>query len=385
MRGITQHSDTAEGPFGLSVGQRRVTLFFVFTVLGLIEAVREYIVFNIGAQRYSWSQVITWGLTDWYLWAIFSLVIIRVTRVVGFERKHWPWNILIHLGLAVVICGLEIFLDAVAFRITETWLFPEMVQPSATIMRTYVFFLKQMGHTALIIYFLIALASYAVNYYRQYRGAELASARIQAQLAEAQLESLKSRLQPHFLFNSLNSISALIHSGPEAADRMTARLSELLRTSIENAGVQEVSLRDELEFLNRYLDIQKIRFEHRLDARFSIDSTVLDMAVPNQLLQPLVENSIHHGVSKLTRPVTVEIIAFPNGGQLCLAVKDNGPGLSIGKDSANTGFGLRSTRERLRQMYGVNHFFGIASDPAGGVEISMRIPLKPIALPVEEV
>ena len=366
----------ADGPFGLTKWQTRLALFLVWTILGVLEATREHIVFNIGGGDFKWHQTLVWGLTDWYLWGILSLIIVRITRVVGFERRLWPWNLLLHLSLAVFFGISEIFLDTIGYRLSLQFLFQGEVVDHSTLWVNYVYFLKTMGHTAIIIYFLIALGSYALTYFRQFRDAEVDRARVQTQLAEAHLESLKSRLHPHFLFNALNSISALLHTDVERADRMIARLSELLRASIENTGVREVSLREEIEFLNRYLEIQKVRFEDRLEVSYQTGKEVSGAAVPSLILQPLVENTIRHGVAKVVRPVNVRVSAFKENGNLVISVKDDGPGFEKPVAEVKPGFGLRSTRERLEQMYGTNQSFDLQSSPGEGVGITIQLPFR---------
>jgi LytS/YehU family sensor histidine kinase len=296
--------------------------------------------------------------------------------VVGFERRLWPWNLLMHLALAIIFGASQIFLDTLGYRLSFTLLFTEITE-TQQLWQNYVYFLKTMGHTAIIIYFMIALGSYALTYFRQFRDAEVDRARVRTQLAEAHLESLKSRLHPHFLFNALNSISALLHTDVERADRMIARLSELLRVSIENTGVREVRLSDEIDFLNRYLDIQKVRFEDRLTVAYNTTDEVAGAAVPSLILQPLVENTIRHGVSKVIRPVTVQVEAYKENGNLVISVQDNGPGFDRPVDEVEPGFGLRSTRERLIQMYGNNQSFELQSTPGEGVGIRIRLPYRP--------
>ncbi len=376
---MNENSNTFEdGPFGLTKWQRRLALLLVFTVFGVLEATREHIVFNLGGGDYKWHWTLVWGLTDWYLWGLLSLIIIRITRVVGFERRLWPWNLLLHLVLAICFGMSQIFLDTVGYRLSIDLLFTGQVVEGSSLWQNYVYFLKTMGHTAIIIYFLIALGSYALTYFRQFRDAQVDRARVQTQLAEAHLESLKSRLHPHFLFNALNSISALLHTDVERADRMIARLSELLRASIENTGIKEVSLRDEIDFLDRYLEIQRVRFEDRFEVSYQTGDEVSNAAVPSLILQPLVENTIRHGVAKVIRPVSVMVSAHRENGNLVISVKDDGPGFEKPVADVKPGFGLRSTRERLEQMYGTNQSLDLQSSPGEGVGITIRLPFRRI-------
>jgi two-component system, LytTR family, sensor kinase len=232
-----------------------------------------------------------------------------------------------------------------------------------------------------MIYWLILLISYAFDYQRRYREGEVRATRLEAQLAQAQLQALKMQLHPHFLFNTLHSISALVHKSPNAADKMIARLGDFLRQTLENAGAQEVSLQQELEFLKCYLEIERIRFEDRLTIQFDIDPQTLDARLPNLILQPIVENAIRHGIAPRTGPGRIEIEARRFNGTLHVQVTDNGQGLS--PDSTNgtivkEGVGLANTQARLKQLYGDDHRLDLANTAKGGLTVILEIPFKEV-------
>src|SRR5207248_259251 len=194
----------------------------------------------------------------------------------------------------------------------------------------------------LLVYCIIVLISHAAVYYQRYREGELRA-------SQAQLQALKMQLHPHFLFNTLHSISALVHRDPEAADKMIARLGDFLRLTLDASATQEVPLRRELEFLNCYLDIERVRFSDRLTTSIEVDPRVLDCRVPNLILQPLVENAIRHGVSQRTAPGHVRVSAERLGDALRLEVSDNGSGLSQqppARPAGSGGVGLSNTRAR---------------------------------------
>ncbi|HJR52848.1 MAG TPA: histidine kinase [Gemmatimonadota bacterium] len=203
----------------------------------------------------------------------------------------------------------------------------------------------------------------------------LQASELETRLARAQLDSLKMQLQPHFLFNTLHSVSALIHEDDEAADLMIARLSDFLRLVIEHAGAQEVALVQELEFLNRYLEIQQVRFQDRLRVSFDVDPEVLDAMVPNLVLQPLVENAIRHAVEPRAAGGRVEVSATRNGDTLCLTVRDDGPGLRAGAWTV-PGVGISNTRARLEQLYGDRQALEIANHAEGGALVTVRFPWR---------
>ncbi|HEX8335221.1 MAG TPA: histidine kinase, partial [Pyrinomonadaceae bacterium] len=224
----------------------------------------------------------------------------------------------------------------------------------------------------LLVYWIIVVISHAADYYQRYREGELRA-------SQAQLQALKMQLHPHFLFNALHSVSALIHADPDAADKMIARLGDFLRLTLDSAAAQEVTLKQELEFLNCYLDIERTRFRDRLTTHIDADPQVLDCVVPNLILQPIVENAIRHGVSQRAAHGHVEVRAERAGDRLRLEVRDNGRGLPEGAEACRAkqgGVGLANTRARLQQLYGGDFRFELRNAPAGGVVVTLEIPLR---------
>ncbi|HMV49826.1 MAG TPA: histidine kinase, partial [Blastocatellia bacterium] len=187
------------------------------------------------------------------------------------------------------------------------------------------------------------------------------------------LQALKMQLQPHFLFNTLNSISALQLTDVETANRMTARLGDFLRLTLDNAGTQEVTLRQEMEFLRGYLEIEQLRFQERLQVTFDLTPEALEARVPNLILQPIVENSIRHGIAPVSEAGRIEVRAARQNGHLELSVRDDGPGIVAG-ESGKDGIGLANTRSRLQQLYGDAHRLDIENAAGGGLLVKMTIP-----------
>jgi two-component system LytT family sensor kinase len=183
------------------------------------------------------------------------------------------------------------------------------------------------------------------------------------------------QLHPHFLFNTLNAISTLVHKDPEVADRMIARLSDLLRLTLENIGVQEVRLAQELEFLERYLEIERMRFPDRLEVRMRIAPETLDARAPYLILQPLVENAIRHGIAPRSTRGRVEVRAERKNGMLILEVRDDGPGISP-KANPKKGLGISSTRARLEKLYGAAHRFDLSNASEGGLVVTLAWPFQ---------
>ncbi|HEV2732879.1 MAG TPA: histidine kinase [Terriglobales bacterium] len=193
-----------------------------------------------------------------------------------------------------------------------------------------------------------------------------------------QLQALRTQLHPHFLFNTLNAIATVVHRDPEAADQMIARLSDLLRLTLEGIGVQEVSPAQEIDFLRGYLEIEQARFGHRLTVDMQIAPEVLGARIPYLILQPLVENAIRHGVAPRSQPGRVVIRAESDNGFLVLEVRDNGPGLAAGFDTpTRRGMGLSNTRSRLEKLYGERQRFEAKNGSNGGCVVTLTSPFQP--------
>ena len=227
-----------------------------------------------------------------------------------------------------------------------------------------------------LIYFVILGSIHAFDYYQRYRDRELQAARLREQLAQSQLQVLRAQLQPHFLFNTLNSIVGLIRSNEsKAAVDMTTRLSDLLRQVLAYSDKQEASLREEMEMTQRYLEIQQMRFSDRLQVDIRLEPETLDAKVPSLILQPLVENALLHGVAKRAANARVTLRAERRNGMLAIEVYNDGPQLPAAWSmDACTGFGLANTRARLQQHYPQRHTFGLTNKGADGVSANLTVP-----------
>jgi two-component system, LytTR family, sensor kinase len=226
-------------------------------------------------------------------------------------------------------------------------------------------------------YIPIVVIAHALLYYRRLQEKELRAAQLAAQLTKARLQTLKSQMQPHFLFNTLHSISSLMLTNVVAADRMMTSLSDLLRMSLEDNGNQLTTLSRELEFLSVYVEIEKARFEDRLHVVFDIAPECLDTQVPHLLLQPLVENAVRHGISKRSQPGRIFVLVRRGSDNLEVWIRDNGPGLVDPPEQAfKRGLGLSVARERLRELYGERQTCTIRNMPHGGAEVYLRMPFN---------
>jgi sensor histidine kinase YesM len=216
--------------------------------------------------------------------------------------------------------------------------------------------------------------AHAIRFYERAQARERREAELEARLAQARLEALRMQLNPHFLFNTLNSIASLVHEDPRTAEEMIEALSELLRLALHTSGNQESTLRDELHFLDHYLLIERARFGERLRLEKHIDSSALNASVPTLILQPLVENAVKHGIESQLAPGIVHITAERSNDRLRLVVKDNGRGLL--SEKLNEGVGLRNTRLRLHELYGTDGMLQIRSAPGQGFSAEILIPWR---------
>ncbi|HSB08482.1 MAG TPA: histidine kinase [Blastocatellia bacterium] len=326
------------------------------------------------------GQMLVWELPYWLLWAGLGPVVFWLAGRFPIDRERWLRNSLLHILACVTL--------AIAHRaiyLILGWLLNVAAyQNLRSIPELYSSDILFNLPTGFMSYGTIFLVSYVIDYYRRHQEEELKISRLKAELAEAklqvteaQLQALKMQLHPHFLFNTLNSISALLEEDVDAADQMLARLGDFLRMTLENSGAQQVTLQEELEFLRCYLEIEHVRFHDRLTVNLLIEPETLEARVPNLILQPIVENAIRHGIVSRIAPGEIAIRARRSGNSLELQVKDNGPGLHCdGAGIVKQGLGLGNTRARLEQMYGGSHNFDMTDAPEGGLKVTLEIPFE---------
>jgi sensor histidine kinase YesM len=304
-----------------------------------------------------------------YTWGATVPLILVLGYYYPFERKRVVRSVAVQFFLSIAVNFIIILCN-----FSVDWLIrmggpPGWMGASSRLKEELSNYIINRTTTNLIFYWAILGVSQAITYFRKYQDREL-------RLTQAQLQVLKAQLNPHFLFNTLHSISTLIHEDVEIADRMVVHLGDFLRTTLRDVNVQEVSLKRELEVLGSYLQIELIRFRDRLHVEMLIDPEVMNAAVPNLILQPLVENAIKHGIAPHSLDGRIEIKAARENGMLQLQVCDDGPGASVEQYQTTEGVGLANTRARLKQLYGAAHHFEIKNGTGTGFVVEFKIPYR---------
>ncbi len=308
------------------------------------------------------------------LWVALTPVILRFSWRFPIESGNVPARVALHLGASIVV--------ALAQKAVFHFLFAALTAAEGRPVAwgsvwEWTFLYLDYGF---MNYWGLALLRHGYDYFRRYHANELEKSKLESQLVRARLQALEMQLQPHFLFNTLNAVAVLIQRDPAAARTMITKLSELLRLTLEKKSSPEVSLREELEILDCYLHIEQTRFGDRLTVTREIGAGLMDALVPALLLQPIVENAMHHGVARRRAGTSVAVRAERANGDLRLEVSDTGPGIDPGAPLTE-GIGLSTTRERLRQLYGDRSTFELRPTPGGGLTVVVRLPHHTAPIP----
>jgi signal transduction histidine kinase len=358
---------------GRKLGRLKAALaaFSVFTVAGLIFAMELYIGFFGSRTEQPLRYYLIWTLGTAWSWLAVSPIIFRCARRWTFEQGRWWQSLAGHAATLLLVAPLQSLLDTVLSLLLYGESLPAIVTLAMTVSDTM--FLSGLAG-APVPFVVIAGLVHGSRYYRQYREHELAAARLETALTEARLQALRAQINPHFLFNTLNSIGALSRRDPEGTNRMVTLLCALLRRSLDSDSRQVVSLGEEVGFAGDYLEIERVRFPDRLRVAFEVPRELLDWPVPSLILQPLVENAVRHGIAPRSSPGLVTVSARLSGTSLELTVEDDGVGLPprAGEDG---GLGLRITRDRLRLLYGGDAGLKITKPPGGGSRVTVTLPL----------
>jgi len=313
-----------------------------------------------------WARALTWNLSNFWLW----MVLVPLVGWLGRQGAGGGWRrfCLVHLPAALAVALLQMLAHLVVF-----W-YPSGSghMPVHTLGQYLRMEFAYSFHLAVLTYWIILAVLRGMESRRHLRDERLRNARLETQLAQSQLQALRMQLQPHFLFNTLNAISALALADPLQARLMIARLSDFLRLTLEERHAPQVPLSRELEFLACYLGIQQVRFQDRLSTQLDVADDTLAAAVPNLILQPLVENALRHGLQDKPGAGTLRISTRRDGGHLQLRVDDDGLGLPPA--GAAEGIGLGNTRSRLRMLFGDAAKLQLSPIPGGGTRAEVRLP-----------
>jgi two-component system, LytTR family, sensor kinase len=322
-----------------------------WTVLSLLFVPEAYLFFLYRGDAIPVSRIVALTLANAGIVLLFLPGIIWLTRRYPLEQRTWRKALLVHIPACLF------------FSLSHSWLYAALCYASPKLF--HMLFIR--FHPNLLTYWAVVGFSSATDYFQRYKERE-------KQLAQAELHLLRAQLQPHFLFNCLHTISAMVHEDVAAADRMINRLSELLRVILQSIGQHEVPLQDELKLLQAYVEIERVRFQERLALELQVDPDALDALVPSMMLQPLAENSIHHGFRSRQKAGRIAVEAARRNGHLVLTFSDNGCGFNASCEASRKGLGLSNTRRRLEQLYPNAHRFEMHNVAAGGARLLIEIP-----------
>ena len=345
--------------------------FAAATFFGAINAIQ---IISIDNGQHHWGEAFTHALLLWYLFLPIVPLAIVLAQVLPAAREHKLRNLCIHSLIALAVGAVHPYAYILAYSLATQ---PRWAILVAKSLLPYLhFWYMQDLLMAVLAYAMTVAATQAFFYYRSFQQDQLRTAHLQAQLANANLTALKMQLHPHFLFNALHSISALQMTDREAAQKMTALLGDFLRMTLRDLDRQEIPLRQEFEFLERYLAIEQMRFGSRL--RFSVEaaSEILDAAVPQLILQPIVENAVRHGIAPYGCGGEIVVRAVRDADRLLLTVQDSGPGILEHRLDASLGLGLSNTRARLSLLYGTAQQLALENLAGGGFCVRIEIPFR---------
>jgi len=341
--------------------------FILWTILAFLTAAGAHVYMASMGSPVSWAQLLAWNITISLIWSLLTPFVYELSRRYSFDRAGWHSALPIHV-IASVVLAFVAAVALVSINPLITW----TKEPNIP------FFAHVLSRTFMDIqrYWYIVLVTQTIAFYGKYQERQILSSQLEAQLARAQLEVLKIQLEPHFLFNTLNSIAALARHDGEAAEHMTLQLADLLRMSLDGVGVYEVPLQQELTFLQKYIDIQQVRFHDRLHVETEIDPRTLDTLVPNLILQPIVENAIRHGIGPRRAGGVIRISTWRDRDDVWMEIRDNGVGFTRGGLMPPEGVGLSNTRGRLQQLYNEDHAMVLEDATGGGCTVKIRVPYR---------
>lgn len=359
----------------------RLLFAVVWIVPAVLASLQMALVGDASGAHYTLATAFVWQGATWLLWSLWSLLILTlVDRVKLDTARILPW-LTVHIGASALVCIVDVFVIA--------WL--DHVFSAVGQVTSYAFTLRVVlvNHLdfQVVLYWAVLGAAYMVEYVRRYRERDRAATELEQKLAHTQLEALRMQLNPHFLFNALNSVAELMEMDVREAQRTLTRVSDLLRLSLRSAGQSMIPVWQEIELVELYLQIARVRYGNGLEADITVDPSIVDEMVPSFLLQPLVENALKHGLAPGHRDQCIEVRVGRQGNSIDIVVEDNGKGLdglltTSGRFLAavpsvdGLGIGLTNTRSRLTMLYRDRYAFRMSNLPTGGCRVEIRLPME---------
>jgi len=341
-------------------------VFGVWTFLAVFSASQTAVSLTQRGEPIVWSDLLAGRFADWYSCALFTPIFFWLAGRYPIDRQSWR----VTIPLTLAVTSACVVLKYALLVPIEHWMGLNLKSSFGTALS------RNFANESMAFWAVIGVV-HALEFNRRYREREVAAADLRARLSEAQLDALRSQIHPHFLFNTLHSISTLMHRDVEAADTMLTRLSDLLRLTMKHRGNNEITLRDELALVDNYIEIMRVRFGDRLTVSRNVEPDTLDVLVPQFILQPLVENAFDHGIARTPGPSRIEIRAESRADRLELSVSDNGSGPDSSPAAGRKhGIGLTNTRLRLEQLYGSAQSMSLDRSPGLGTRVTILVPWR---------
>lgn len=348
-----------------------LTLLFIWSLTALIFTTINYLSSRGEGRNSNFWIILLDNVFRFGVWAFLSPLILELCRRFDFQTKsNYIRDLSAHIFGAFLFTSIQIFF----YGMSAWFSFIQYRDPESNLGQFFRNTFLGFFYLGLLVYGPILFACQAIIRNRRFAAEQKKSADLQSQLVQAQLQALKMQLQPHFLFNTLNSISSLVLKNPPQAQMMIAKLGDFLRLTLDFNENQMVLLSEELRFLRSYLEIEQIRFSEKLQVIFDVNDDVMNAVVPHLALQPIVENSVKHGISQLTEEGKIDITAKKIGDKLLLRVKDNGPGKTVSAEKNQTG--ISNIKTRLKHLYGEDFSFEMNGEPGEGMTVTVTIPLS---------
>jgi uncharacterized membrane-anchored protein YhcB (DUF1043 family) len=350
----------------------------IWAGVGLFDATQTVFVMRAEGMHHNWPQLFVTLLFSWLPWALATPLVLRLGR----QYPAAQWRRFSTWGVHLAACATIGLVYAAWLALMETLLNPwALAPPAAPFVHHWLrkFYNGLLAH--FILYATILLVGTMLASRERLSRQQTETARLNEQLSKAQLDALRRQIEPHFLFNTLNAIAGLVREKRnDAAVSMLAGLSDFLRRVLDDSDRQQVPLEEELEFAQKYLDIQRVRFADRLQVSVDVPEELFPAQVPSLILQPMIENAVKHGIARRVQGGAIRIAALRSNGMLTLSVYNDGPGLPPGWEKTHSGIGISNVRIRLQSLYGSEFKLSMRNQEPDGVEVSVSVPF--VSLPV---